>query len=604
MAASKNQRVIIEELARVGLEPHAIAGILANLEHENGFRTTVNNGDGGQASGIAQWHPDRFARVIRIAKKMGVKPTDIRAQARTLALSIVDERQSGRTGTTTVESLNALGSPAAVAKFFDENYERSTGETRQSRMNAAKNYMKMSQRFAGGGAETAGETPKVPGSSGGTMTWVPKVGNQVSRDFTGPGNYKSGNHSGVDIPGNQGGQPIRWAPPVTGKVIGRGLEGGGGKGSQGGAYGNHVIVKDEKGRTWLLAHMQTEPPKVGTVLRQGDMIGRVGATGNADGAHLHIEMTAKNVDYRSGGPVKRAKLVFKVGPDGQVYDKDFKPTSDEFLDQVGLSGEALDRAGNEELKRLVDEAIANEWTAQEFTRQFKASKWYRKRAESQRTFDMKQDTDQQQEIAQAQADARSAAERMGVTLTDKQLRRLAVLKARDGFSDQQVQWWIGRRYKGDGDQSGMALAAQESLKTYARDYGVRIDTSTLNKWTQEVLQSGKDVSSYVDNIRDIAATQNPYLRDAYQRGLTTREALQSYINTAAQLMGKTEDEIDMSDPKWRKVFDVNGNPLSDAQWQRQVKSQAEYGYGNTQNAINEARMHGRNLMRVMGAFSG
>ena len=67
--SKKNQRVIVEELARVGLKPHAIAGILANLEHENGFRTTLNNGDGGQASGIAQWHPDRFARVIRVAKK-------------------------------------------------------------------------------------------------------------------------------------------------------------------------------------------------------------------------------------------------------------------------------------------------------------------------------------------------------------------------------------------------------------------------------------------------------------------------------------------------------------------------------------------------------
>ena len=606
--SKKNQRVIAEELARVGLKPHAIAGILANLEYENSFQTTLNNGDGGKASGIAQWHPDRFARVIRVAKKMGLKPTDIRAQARTLALSIKDENQSGSTGTTTVESLNGLKNAAAVAKFFDENYERSAGATRTQRMQAAKNYLKIAKRYSSGGTTSGEAVRKVPGSSNGTMTWVPKVGNKVSQDFTGPGNYKSGNHSGVDVPGGNGGQPIRWAPKVSGKVIGRGLEGGGGKNAQGTAYGNHVIIKDEKGRTWLLAHMAGEPPEIGTVLRQGDRIGRVGNTGNSRGAHLHIEMTAPGVDYRSGGPVKRARLVFKVGTDGQMYDKDFKPVDakgSDYMDAVGLSGQALSRPGNEELKQLIDEAERKDWTTQEFTRRFKKTQWYIDRAGSQRQFDMMQDTEQQQAIKQGTAEAKALAAQLGIELDDEEARKLAIKRKRDGFTDEQAMWWLSKRFEYDPKevQSGVAAAYEQSLKDDARVYGVRLSDQQIQGWIQEAIGRGVDIDTYTDAIREIAYEQNPYLRDAYDRGMTTADALAGKLAIAADVMGMEAQEFDLSDAKWREIFDANGNELTQQEWQNKLKTDQRYRYGWTKNALDEANNFGRNLFQVMGGMS-
>ncbi len=590
--ASKNQKVIIEELAKVGLKPHAIAGIMANLEHENGFNTTVNNGDGGAASGIAQWHPDRFARVIRIAKKMGVKPTDIRAQARTLALSIKDENQSGKSGTTTVDSLNKLGNPAAVAKFFDENYERSSGSTTQSRMNAAKNYVKMSNRYA------SGETPaqpqaKVPGSKNGKMTWVPKVGNQVSQDFTGPGNYASGNHSGVDVPGGAGGQPIRWAPPVSGKVIKIGSTG---------AYGNHVVIRDENKRDWLLAHMRDAPlVSVGDRIEQGTEIGRVGETGNARGAHLHIEQTRPGVKWVSGQDVKRAKLVFKVGTNGQVYDEDFKPVKGDYLEAIGLSGQALGRKGNEELEELVKRAANKEWTNTEFTRQFKKTQWYIDRAQSQREFDMLQDTEQQQLIKQNMAKADRGAMQYGVELSPEDKRKLAIKIARDGFTDEQAQWFISRRYAPKDDEFGAALTAKEAWKETARDYGVRLSDSVMNGWVQKMIGKQLNPDSFNDNIRDMAVSSNAYLRDAYAKGLTTREALAPFLSTASAVLGADQDTFDLSDEKWtRTMFDANGNQISDAAWRTVLKSDARFGYGNTKNGADEARRVGRNMARMMG----
>ncbi len=142
-------------------------------------------------------------------------------------------------------------------------------------------------------------------NSGSVLTWVPKVGNKISNGFgVANSGYAAGRHTGIDIPGGAGGQEIVWAPPVSGKVVKRGFDGDG--------YGNYVIIRDQLGRDWLLAHMARPGPGVGTILQQGDAIGKVGASGNAHGAHLHIEQTAPGEKW-SYNHVVRPKLVFSQG---------------------------------------------------------------------------------------------------------------------------------------------------------------------------------------------------------------------------------------------------------------------------------------------------
>ncbi len=92
-------------------------------------------------------------------------------------------------------------------------------------------------------------------------------------------------HTGQDFAAPEG-TPIRAVG--DGKVIFAGYEG---------AYGNKVVVQHADGTLSWYAHMSSILRSSGTV-QAGEVIGRIGSTGNVTGPHLHLEIRPGG-----GGPV-------------------------------------------------------------------------------------------------------------------------------------------------------------------------------------------------------------------------------------------------------------------------------------------------------------
>ena len=56
------------------------------------------------------------------------------------------------------------------------------------------------------------------------------------------------------------------------------------------SWGNYVAIEHEDGTTALYAHQKEYQVKVGDKVKQGQIIGYVGSTGNSTGSHLHFEL--------------------------------------------------------------------------------------------------------------------------------------------------------------------------------------------------------------------------------------------------------------------------------------------------------------------------
>ena len=135
-------------------------------------------------------------------------------------------------------------------------------------------------------------------------------------------------HRGVDY-GAPTGTPILAAG--DGKVIFRGRKGG---------YGNTVILQHGGNITTLYAHMSKFNRKVrsGSRVRQGQVIGYVGATGTVTARHLHYE-------YRVNGVHRNPRTVAlpKARPIPKKFAADFRDATRALLSQLDVVSRSQDK---------------------------------------------------------------------------------------------------------------------------------------------------------------------------------------------------------------------------------------------------------------------
>ncbi|MGW7350940.1 aggregation-promoting factor C-terminal-like domain-containing protein [Streptomyces sp. NPDC054784] len=131
-------------------------------------------------------------------------------------------------------------------------------------------------------------------SQSGGGQWIKPVNVPYGTKFgTRGGMWASGRHTGLDF------------PAATGRTVKAVDQGSVAYARSGGPYGNHVLVSHGGGLASLYAHLSGISARSGPV-KQGQTIGRVGATGNVTGPHLHLEARRKGVPvdpmpYLTGG---------------------------------------------------------------------------------------------------------------------------------------------------------------------------------------------------------------------------------------------------------------------------------------------------------------
>jgi murein DD-endopeptidase MepM/ murein hydrolase activator NlpD len=141
----------------------------------------------------------------------------------------------------------------------------------------------------------------------------------VTCKYNQPGKrWRAGRHTGVDFRAPRGTQ-IKAIE--DGKVVYAGRGGG-----WGGAYGVQVIVQHGDKRV-IYAHLSSINIKGlrDKIVKEGDLIGLSGATGNAVGPHLHLE--ARKAPYRYDKDAVNPMPIITGEPESEDAPKPAKKAS-------------------------------------------------------------------------------------------------------------------------------------------------------------------------------------------------------------------------------------------------------------------------------------
>jgi murein DD-endopeptidase MepM/ murein hydrolase activator NlpD len=157
---------------------------------------------------------------------------------------------------------------------------------RQAEESAADDH-KAAARGDSGSAGAGSSSGSSGGSGGGTSSSgvAPVPGAVIGTAFGEYGSW-SRYHTGIDFRASHG-TPIRAVK--SGVVLYAG--------NSGDWAGNHVAIKHGDGMTTMSSHMSSVAVRGGQTVRTGQIIGYVGATGRAFGAHLHFELYPAGVKY-------------------------------------------------------------------------------------------------------------------------------------------------------------------------------------------------------------------------------------------------------------------------------------------------------------------
>src|SRR5215213_5911077 len=180
---------------------------------------------------------------------------------------------------------------AAANKRRAAEDQPSGHETASSKSNESNgNKANRSDGDSGGGSNSGGGNssgngggPGGGGSNSGGVAPVP--GAVIGAHFGEYGSW-SRYHTGLDFRAGYG-TPIR---AVKGGTV---LYAG----NSGNWAGNHVAIQHADGMTTMSSHMSSMAVRAGQTVRAGQVIGYVGQTGRAFGAHLHFELYPAGVKY-------------------------------------------------------------------------------------------------------------------------------------------------------------------------------------------------------------------------------------------------------------------------------------------------------------------
>jgi murein DD-endopeptidase MepM/ murein hydrolase activator NlpD len=236
-----------------------------------------------QAAIVKEQAAQRDELLAKTAEEVSRAAEAASGDARQKELTVSDRARREEGARIAAENLRR----AIAARVAAANRRQAVESAADDHKSAARGDSGSGDMSAGNGGTSSGSSSGSGGGDGGTSAGgvAPVPGAVIGTAFGEYGSW-SRYHTGIDFRAGYG-TPIRAVK--SGVVLYAG--------NSGDWAGNHVAIKHGDGMTTMSSHMSSVAVRAGQTARAGQIIGYVGATGRAFGAHLHFELYPAGVKY-------------------------------------------------------------------------------------------------------------------------------------------------------------------------------------------------------------------------------------------------------------------------------------------------------------------
>lgn len=268
---------------------------------------------------------------------------------------------------------------------------------------------------------------------------------------------------------------------------------------------------------------------------------------------------------------------------------------------------------NPEIKKVLDQAQAGNWSQAQFDQAVQGTNWYRTTPESARNAQLGQANDPAS-TTKAKGSRHdqivTLARNLGVPDTDPRVNALADEAFTNGWDDTVVTRKLADLVKVQATgNTGQTAITVGSLKQQASDYLVPISDATLQEWTTRIQRGDVPAQSFREYLKEQAKSLFPGMAAAIDSGVTPSTYVDPYRQMAAQTLELPPDQVNFSDPKWSKaLFQVDPKTgarvsMSLADWGKTLRSDPSYGYHKTAQAKSQASDMVEQITTMFGAVA-
>jgi murein DD-endopeptidase MepM/ murein hydrolase activator NlpD len=233
-----------------------------------------------RAAIVQEQAAQRDELLAKTADEISRAAEDASSDARQQQLKAADRASGEAAAQIAAENLRR----ATAARVAAEN-KRQAAENQPNNPDSGSSTTSSSGDSGSGSGGSDGSSGSGSGGSGGGEAVLPVPGGVIGAHFGEYGMW-SRYHTGLDFRAAYG-TPIRAVK--SGVVLYAG--------NSGNWAGNHVAIKHADGKTTMYSHLSSMSTRMGQTVQAGQVIGRVGETGRAFGAHLHFELYPAGVKY-------------------------------------------------------------------------------------------------------------------------------------------------------------------------------------------------------------------------------------------------------------------------------------------------------------------